>query len=248
MNRLMKAEFYRVNHSSGFLKWIVMLCGTCFIMPFLVEWDLLGGTVTRYIEVMNDNSIIFIPMLLTVLASVIAAMPYSNKTAYYEIMSGHKTSHIILSKVVAIATYIVTVQMMIFFVVLLIMGMKNGMGDIKQIGLRAFLFMIVVFHYCSCGVLIATSLRHIVGAVLAFMRVEVFESMFIFSLQILAENSNSPEGVLKLLDWCPIVQLGTILGGTLTNRIIAVVCLSFLMEFIFWYLISYIGMKKKKYQ
>ncbi|MDE6608887.1 MAG: hypothetical protein K2K54_14225 [Lachnospiraceae bacterium] len=249
MNRLMRAEWYRVRHSSKLMKWLLVLCIICVVLPLCVDVGVLQGSLAENLMAAQLNMTVFMGCFLSVFSAVIVGIAYMNKTAYYEVMAGNKIYQIVFSKVFVDAV-LVNVSVFLFLgIYWTVIGVRNGIGEIDRLPLRFCLLFLVFFHICTTGILIITSVRQMLGAVLVYIRFAVAETAVMFLTQMLEEHI-SEEMMARIADWFTMLKLTKILLSEyeITNHLIFAVIAGFLIESAFWFGISYIGMKKQLYK
>ena len=243
MNRLMKAEWYRVRHSSGFMRWLVILCMICAALPLLEDIELLHGNLA---ENLKGTDTISLACLMALFSALIVGGAYENKTAYYEVMAGNKIYQIVFSKVFVDAVLVSVSVFLSLGIYWLAIGVCNGIGEIDRLPLRFFLLFLVLFHVYTAGILIVTSTRQIFGAVLVYLRFAGAETLIMLFLQ-----ESLPEDMFaKIADWFTLIKLDKIVNFEyeITNHLIFAVIAGLLIESAVWFGISYIGMKKQIYK
>lgn len=249
MNRLIKAEWYRVRHPLKLIGWLLFVCMWGLVFPLMEDFEVYQYNLTEHLFISQGTTGVFLMCFLATFSTVLVGMSYMNKTAYYEVMAGNKISKILLSKIV-VNTLLVTVAQSLFFgVSWTIIAINNGKGQITQLPLRLFLFVIMIFHACIVGVLIATSIRSIAAAVLTYLRFAAFETVILIVLQIF-QDSIPVKATEKMVDWFGMMKITKILSYEyeITNHLIFTVVVGMLVEAAVWYVISYVGMKKKWYK
>ena len=248
MNRLMKAEWYRVRHSSGLKRWMIIIClfSIAFTFLTLTDSNVINQNLTENLY-WSGESYFFIMYCLAVISAVIVGTGYSNKIAYYEVMAGNKISGMLLSKVLVDAVFVTVASSLSLDIFWAIIGIHNGIGLIKQLPLRFILLAVIFFHICSTGVLIATTVQHTIGAVASYLRFSVFEMLVPFSIELFGNFST--ETGTKISDWFIMLQLSKILNYEcrITDHLIFATIFGTLIEAAIWYAISYMRMKKKLY-
>ncbi len=245
MNRLMRAEWYRVRHSSGFIKWLVILCMICVTLPLFVDIELLHGNLAENLKGSDMNTTVFLASFLASFSALILAVAYENKTAYYEVMAGNKIYQIVFSKVFVDAVLVSVSVFLSLGIYWTVIGVCNGIGEIDRLPLRFFLLFLVFFHACTVGILIVTSTRQIFGALLVYLRFEA-EALIMLFLEV-----SLPKSILvKIADWFTSLKLTKILNFEyeITDHLIFAVIAGMLIESAVWFGISYIGMKKQIYK
>lgn len=249
MNRLMRAEWHRIMHSSKLKKWLAALCVICTVLPILVDVEVLKGNLTENLMAAQLAMSVFIPGFLSVFAAITVGIGYMNKTVYYEVMAGNKIYQIAFSKVLVDAVIIagsVFASMGIYWIII---GYCNGVGEIGQLPLRLILLFLLFLHVCTSGVLIMTSFRQILGAVFVYVRFAVAETSIMFVVQLFEEQF-SETMMSKIADWFTMLKLTKLLsaGYEVTGHLIFAVIAGMLIENGIWFGISYIGMKKRIYK
>lgn len=249
MNRLMKAEWYRIRHSSKLMRWLLFVCMWGFVFPLMEDFEVYKYNLTEHLFIAQGTMGVILMCYLATFSTVLVGMSYMNKTAYYEVMAGNKISKILLSKVVVNASLVTVVQSLFFGVCWTLIAINNGKGEIKQLPLRIFLFVIIIFHACIVGVLIATSIRSIAAAVLTYLRFAAFEMIILMVIQIF-RDSIPVKTAERIVDWFSMMKITKILSYEyeITNHLIFTVVAGMLLEATVWYVISYVGMKKKLYK
>ena len=235
MNRLMKAEWYRIRHSSHLFIWMIFICIVIAIIPIVSDIEFYEKSLSENFKLYSGAGYIFIPLFIGVMISISIGINYYNKTAYYEIMGGQSISGIIFSKVVvnsSVMTIGIIITCSIYFSIIYIM---NGVGEYENILLRLILFVLIIIHVCIVSGLLSMCLRHIIGAFLIVFRFSILEAIF-------AQNSSMD----KILNWFLSGQYQRILVGEITTKLIIAIILSTFLETIILYFISYYTMKKRK--
>lgn len=249
MNRLIKAEWYRVRHSSKLMRWLLFVCMWGLVFPLMEDFEVYKYNLTEHLFISQGTAGVFLMCFLATFSTVLVGMSYMNKTAYYEVMAGNKISKILLSKVVVNASLVTVVQSLFFGVCWALIAINNGKGQITQLPLRLFLFVIMIFHACIVGVLIATSIRSIAASVLTYLRFAAFEMIILMVIRIF-QDSIPVKTAEKIVDWFSMMKITKILSYEyeITNHLIFTVIAGMLLEAAVWYVISYVGMKKKLYK
>ncbi|MCM1159204.1 MAG: hypothetical protein NC300_10635 [Bacteroidales bacterium] len=248
MNRLIKAEWYRMRHSSNLMKWLVVICLVGVGLPLMNDFGIYQNDLTKCLYLSDEVVTMFLPAFLGTFCAAALGISYMNKTAYYEVMAGNKISKILLSKVMVNAFFATVVQSLFFCVCWTIISANYGRGKIGQLPLRVVLFVIILLHICTAGVLIAASVRHMAASVLAYLRFAAFDLAALFIVQIFEDYI--PAAVReKIVDWFIMIQLSKVLNyeWEITDYLIFAVMMSMLLEAGIWYAASYVGMRKKIY-
>lgn len=249
MNRLIRAEWYRVRHSSNLIKWLIALSLICVALPLLMDIEILQRNLTENLIADQTTLTIFTVAFLTIFSAVIVGIAYMNKTAYYEVMAGNKIYQIVFSKVFVDAVLVSVSVFLCLGIYWTVIGVCNGIGEIDRLPFRLCLLFLVLFQVCVTGILIATSVRHILSTVLVYFRFDVAETFIIAFLPIFEEKL-SKNMLTRIMDWFTVTKLTKILSFEyeITDHLIFAVIAGLLIESAFWFGISYIGMKKKLYK
>lgn len=246
MSRLMKAEWYRLKHSSGLMKWLIIIGIFSVVLIHSQVSDVSKFSVERQLSE-SVQCYFFIIYCLTVLSAVMIGTSYTSKIAYYEVMAGNKIWEILLSKVFVSAVFATAVSSFFLDMYWIVVGMRNGIGENAQMPLRFALLAVEFFHVCSTGVLITTAVQHITGSVLSYLRFALLDMLVPFCILLFGNFSEAVS--TRIRDWFTVGQLSTILNGEvkITNHLIFATIFGMLAEVIIWYVISCVRMKKKLY-
>ncbi|MBR2176336.1 MAG: hypothetical protein IJ861_05255 [Clostridia bacterium] len=247
MNKLMKAEWYRLTHSGNLKKWGILLFFAVMLMPFLLHLGRYDKDLfTNIIECDITQLYVMLMTICPVIVGVFVGMAYLNKTAYYEVMAGNSPADIILSKVFVdgmIVWLIVQVSSSIYYIYVVL---ANGTGGIEQFGMRYLLISITLLHLCLSGVLITTAFRDMAGAVIAFIRFVMVDASIV--TVITAMNENNMDYNHGLVNIFITMKFTNIIYNDIDTSLILCVIIPFVAEILFWFAISYFTMKKKRYK
>ncbi len=250
MNRLMKAEWYRVRHSSRLTEWLAVACVFSAVLPVLIDFEVLKKNLTENMMAVQMTMSFFVPCLLSVFAATIVGIAYMNKTAYYEVIAGNKIYQIIFSKVFVDASLVAVPVFLSMGIYWLIIGCHNGVGEISQLPLRFVLIFIMFYHFCACGILMMTAFRQIAATGLVYFRFAAMGTLVSFLVNTLLEGQLSENVMVRIGEWFTIVKLRKVFCSEyeITGHLIFTVIAGMLIESGIWYAVSCIGMKKKIYK
>lgn len=247
MNRLVRAEVYRVLHSNHFAIWLVTVCLIFVVMMCVAMEDLFSLNLGEAMESFA-NVIAFMQMLVALFPAVVIGIGYMRKTAYYEVMAGNRISHILFSKMIADAIPVAICIFIATLIIPIILSVENGLGDVTQLAERVALYLVMLLHICVCSVWMMTAIRHISGAVLVYIRFSAFDLIVLLILSFVVDGMSTVPTWYDGVRNCFIMnQMSHIFLGEITSEFIIAVVVSLLLESVFWYIVSYIGMKKKLY-
>ncbi len=247
MNRLVRAELYRVLHSNRFVIWLVIVCLIFVMMMGVAMEDLFSLNLGEAMESFV-NVIAFMQMLVALFPAVVIGIGYMRKTAYYEVMAGNQVSHILFSKMIADAIPVAICIFIATLIIPIILSVENGIGDVTKLVERAALYMVMLLHICVCSVWMMTAIRHISGAILVYIRFAAFDLIVLTILWFVVDGMSTVPNWYEGVRNCFIMnQMSHIFLGEITSEFVSAVFVSLLLESAFWYITSYIGMKKKLY-
>ena len=256
MARLLRAEWYRYWRSSHLWIWyVVFLVGTLlfsieeFNSEEFEEYASFAERIAHLTEV-SGTSII---MILPVITAVSVAMLYHNKTGYYQIISGHKISNILLSKILIDGVFLSLIWVLSLLIYYTYYGMVNGAVGLDHIPIRIMLVVITALRTGIAGVLMAETIEHPAAGVLAFIRFLFIDGLFGIIVNVLVYDQvwNFRLHNLSALRYVIIATTSpgelAEAGVELSSFVIPCI-LTFLLEVGFWYIIAYTKMKRKGYR
>ena len=242
MAKLIKAEWYRLRHSGIFVFLLFALSFLMVIFPVVNGSEYFTESIAYNIPEFIGISQTAVPMFIGTIISAALGMIFSNRTGYYEVMDGNKTSHIILRKVAvysitSLAAYCIPAGIYFAYT-----GIANGTGGYKNLPMFALLFVIIFLHIITSSVLVVLITKSLAGAVFPYARFFIIEMMF-FEV-----TGATIKGIDKAAVWFPTQQLTFLKRESYDSDFIIKVFLSFLIEFIILYLFAYITYKKKNFR
>lgn len=247
MNRLVRAELYRVLHSNHFVIWLVAVCLIFVVMMISTSESIFSMNLC---DVMNEFGDVygFMMLLISTFSAVVIGIGYMRRTAYYEVMAGNRISHILFSKMIADAIPITVFNFMAAIIIPMVLCIKNGMGTATQVVERFSLLFVVLLHICVCSVWMVTAMRHVAAAVVVYLRFSMIELVIMLIITFIADGmSVVPEWMKGVQHYMVMCQMADIFQEELNVELVVAVFVSLLLESAFWYITSYIGMKKKLY-
>ena len=252
MNKLVKAEWYRLRKSGTFLFYIVLVCILCVAVALLGNRKFFESDLsTNAFAVLFGVGSFMYPVFISTMLCVVASMGHHSKVAYYEIMDGNKTSHIILSKHIV---YLPIVLCLFLIPMLSLLGyscVKNGSGELIDKPIWFFvLFAAIILRIVIGSINIAMVLKKLVTcAVFSYGRMFI-EALAILPFQIIGETQKNSD-ILKIADFIKDVTVSFQIENLTTNcndtRFIVLVIASAVFEIVFGYCMAYRSYKKKKF-
>lgn len=227
MANLIKAEFYRVRHSGGFL---LLIMFTCFFLSVALAFS------DNFFDI-NRTSLSQSLSMAVSISAIAAAIPtglhFHHRMAYYEIMDGKSPHAIIFGR---FAVYIPMATLCFFVpVCVILMIFDGGAESVKFLALLfVILLRVLVFAICSCLTLKITE-----GLVIMLPRM-ILEML----PMVLSGGKMDFSNLDSALNWIPTYQcfsIGQNIDGLLTAQII----IGFIIEAAVMYALAYTSYRKK---
>ncbi|MDE5967158.1 MAG: hypothetical protein K2G89_10040 [Lachnospiraceae bacterium] len=252
MNRLVRAEWYRLTHWKVLVRWMVIVFVVSISMVIFLygEENIYAMPLSDFLTCTIDTYIMPFFMFFPAYISVAIGMSYQYKTAYYEVMAGSRISHIVGSKIMVYAGSMTVLITLVYSGIFAFWGVKNGTGDLSRIPLRLVLFLVLVLHICAVAVLMTTAVRHMVAVVMLILYFNVIQGAIMIVINLLCDTSSA--FYYRLCSWIPIAQLQLIgeaqHSAYVDTYLLFAMIASMILDMGFWYAVSYIGMKKRLYR
>lgn len=246
MNKLIKAEWYRLTHSGSYFKFLMFTCIASSLLNLLMEVELLEKPLFDNIVAMGQIFSMFMPMLIGTTIAAALSNAFQNRTTFYEVMDGSSISAIIGSKLVVYGATVCVIFGAAAGSYFSYIGFANGLGETKEPVIFALLFFIISLRIVLSSVLTTLWARKMVVAVcIPYVRYEMLEG---FLPIILMECFPSSEKLADVLSIFPVVQFGNLATPTYETDFIVMVVVSALVELTALFIIVYMGYKKKKFR
>ena len=244
MNRLIKAEFYRIRKSTKFTMWILLVTFLTFIIPVLtltLSPEKPEYNITNFVQCYMSNSGTLTYMLVPMLAAIVAVMPYDYKTSNYMVITGNSIHKILVSNIVTVFVSVMLPIAAAFAVLTVIFYLIGGRGDMSggELIRNSVLVFIGLTHLIIVSEMIAGVVRHIAAAGAVLVRWMVVDMVIPMGLYA-AENSynwlastgfTNEERAFEAAD----------------NKLILCQLLALVIEVALWYVISCIRHRKRNY-
>lgn len=227
MSDLIKAEIYRIMHSSGFY-----LIGLC-LMGIITSFLNCSSEITRQsVITAAPMGMVFAQMAL----AVIIGGHYKNRTAYYEIMNGVSSSKRILSR---ICVYIPLMTALYFVPIGVILMACDGGAELGKFLLMFLLIFLrlIIFTICICIIF-----KTVEGAILPYVRF-IIESLILMLLTN-EELGLSFDKIFSIMDWFPSFQCNS-LSGNIDNTLMMKITVGLIAECAVMYALAYISNRQK---
>lgn len=271
MGKLIRAEWYRLSHSSKLMIWAAFMIAIMILLPYVDLISMVDDksqiTGTYFLYNYMNSAWYFIVEFFTIFVACLVAMNYTHKTAYYEAMHGNKTDKILISKLIVDGIVGLIVFVIATFGTYAYYCIKNGVGTIDddwdfgdfaadfsgdsfyanpQTLLRVFLFIVLILHLILCSILIVTSIKAGIGILCVWLRWAIFES--ICGLIVMALTKDMARSTIDKIEYL-FIQNRLMTVGDRTVHIgayqIVMTFAMLILEVAFWYAISRRNYKKQ---
>ena len=248
MNRLIRAEGYRLLHSGVYLRILLFSGLVLSVLPMMTDFSLLDKSLAENMESFlsgSTMSIMFVPIVI----AVFVVTGYMKKTAYYEVMTGNKIRSIIGSKLFVDGIIVGVIYFFFTIVLPATVVMKNGTSGVTQLPLRAFLLFVICLHVTMLAVLMGLTVKNIAAAAVVYLRFMLLDIILAELLPMLFEKWNVSEEVSVRIARCTFTrQMSEVFRTEISTELVVITLASFLIEVGIWYGITYLTMKKKWYK
>ncbi len=252
MNRLIKAEFYRIRKSTKFTMWILLVTFLTFIIPVLtltLSPEKPEYNITNFVQCYMSNSGTLTYVLVPMLAAIVAVMPYDYKTSNYMVITGNSIHKILVSNIVTVFVSVMLPIAAAFAVLTVIFYLIGGRGDMSggELIRNSVLVFIGLTHLIIVSEMIAGVVRHIaaVGAVLVrWMVVDMVIPMGLYFL--LDDGGHVVENSYNWLASTVFTNEEKAFEAA-DNKLILCQLLALVIEVALWYVISCIRHRKRNY-
>lgn len=252
MNRLIKAEFYRIRKSTKFTMWILLVTFLTFIIPVLtltLSPEKPEYNITNFVQCYMSNSGTLTYMLVPMLAVIVAVMPYDYKTSNYMVITGNSIHKILVSNIVTVFVSVMLPIAAAFAVLTVIFYLIGGRGDMSggELIRNSVMVFIGLTHLIIVSEMIAGVVRHIaaVGAVLVrWMVVDMVIPMGLYFL--LGDGGHVVENSYNWLASTVFTNEEKAFEAA-DNKLILCQLLALVIEVALWYVISCIRHRKRNY-
>lgn len=252
MNRLIKAEFYRIRKSTQFTMWILLVTFLTFIIPVLtltLSPEKPEYNITNFVQCYMSNSGTLTYMLVPMLAAIVAVMPYDYKTSNYMVITGNSIHKILVSNIVTVFASVMLPIAAAFAVLTVIFYLIAGRGDMSggELIRNSVLVFIGLTHLIIVSEMIAGIIRHIAagGAVLVrWMVVDMVIPMGLYFF--LDDGGHAAENGYNWLASTVFTNEERAFEAA-DNKLILCQLLALVIEVALWYVISCIRHRKRNY-
>lgn len=245
MNRLIKAEWYRVRNSYHMLLWTIIFC----LFFAFIEYVDISSCGDKYDGITAFNSsmemmmvvICYIPMFV----GGMYVASYENKTLNYEVMIGYKPWKIIASKLITCVPIVSSIIIVLASAFYFWFGVQNGFGQDENIGLKLSIFALIAIKIVTCAILIMMVFKSAIGLFVIFFRFMIAEGMGLIVLEMLFADG---KGELFIEKWGMIFvqqMVSNLALPKISSQSIKYFIAFTLIEIMFWLVLAYNSYKRK---
>ena len=252
MNRLIKAEFYRIRKSTKFTMWILLVTFLTFIIPVLtltLSPEKPEYNITNFVQCYMSNSGTLTYMLVPMLAAIVAVMPYDYKTSNYMVITGNSIHKILVSNIVTVFVSVMLPIAAAFAVLTVIFYLIGGRGDMSggELIRNSVLVFIGLTHLIIVSEMIAGVVRHIAAAGAVLVRWMVVDMVIPMGLYFfLDDGEHVAENSYNWLASTVLTNEERAFEAA-DNKLILCQLLALVIEVALWYVISCIRHRKRNY-
>lgn len=252
MNRLIKAEFYRIRKSTKFTMWILLVTFLTFIIPVLtltLSPEKPEYNITNFVQCYMSNSGTLTYMLVPMLAAIVAVMPYDYKTSNYMVITGNSIHKILLSNIVTVFVSVMLPIAAAFAVLTVIFYLIAGRGDMSggELIRNSVLVFIGLTHLIIVSEMIAGVVRHIAAAGAVLVRWMVVDMVIPMGLYFFLDDGGyAAENSYNWLASTVFTNEERAFEAA-DNKLILCQLLALVIEVALWYVISCIRHRKRNY-
>ena len=259
MNRLMKAEFYRFRHTGNFFFYVIFVTVLVAIVPCLANLDNMGLTLGGLLGLEKDTvssgpisvdaTVMLVLMMVPPAIAAVSGQLYNKgKLGNYEVMTGSRPSHIILSKVFTDGLIFFAASVIALMTFYVYIGIKNGTGVFDHAAVRVVLAFILLAQMSVASVMIMmVERRPGIGAAMCYVRFMLFDSMCLPCLMFFAGKLGFNKLAMHFAHMSIMNKMQMVLHSEITTMQVMHTIFGFVAEFILWYVIIYRAHKKKKF-
>ncbi len=249
MTRLIRAEWYRLSHSSIFLPLIVFVSLLSLGMAPLNH----GGSA-EFFDASFDEALysltaslqLGLAMMITTLTAVACGMAYANRTAYYEIMDGNSVSSILMARLFVYVPMTIVSFLLPFFGLCAYIYVQNGtveFADLPQFVIITTCIFLRMVTFCILSTMLFKSL---LGAAMPYLRYMTIEMLgFEMALASCFDDKEMLKSIQGIYECLPMGQLMALGEQTIPDTLVIKAVVGLVVEFAIIYILAYISGKKK---
>ncbi len=248
MTRLIRAEWYRLSHSSIFLPLIVIVSLLSLGMAPLNH-----GGFAEFFEASFDETLyslgaglqVGLTMMISTMTAVACGMAYANRTAYYEIMDGNSVSSILMSRLFVYVPLTTVSFLLPFFGLCAYIIVQNGTveyNDLPQFFIITTCVFLRMITFCILSTMLFKSL---LGAAMPYLRYMTIEMLGFEMLMAVEQDPEKNKAILNVYECLPMGQIMALFEPSLPDTLVIKAVVGLVIEFSIIYILAYISGKKK---
>ena len=245
MSRLMKAEAFRIKKRIPFL---LVCCAICSLLPVIGASGVRDAGLKAQIGASGGLLMMVMMMFPLILANITGSLYDEGKLGFYEIMAGNKPHRIVFSKIMTDGVMFLILTAVTCCAYYVIVGLRNGLGGFDHVLIRLLLVIAVLARIAFCSILIALCFRRTgTGMAVCFLRFWIVDSaVFPFFMWFSGTVLEWKRLSLHFSYASIINQLMISVSEPVDSMIVLHVLLGFLIEFVLWYLLVDLGIRKRR--
>ena len=237
MNRILKADWYKLSKHKKIIIYFVLLSILYLSISYID-----GESHTSYFEMLCTESSGLIMMILSIVAAVFTCTGFFDNTAFYEVMTGNSIHKIIVSKLTVICLYVSTTYMILYLAANFIYNTIYDKSNPKDYFVSLVLLYVIFLHCSLIGVMGVLASRQPAGIAVSYIRIMFIDELFLMIVGLF------PEKCSGISLWSIQMQFFQLASDSISTELVLKIIVSTIIELAIWYVISYIGYKKKKFK
>ena len=241
MNRLMRAEWYRVRTTYHLAAWTVIFC---IFITYIGYMDIgMDSTVTGMdaLNLFMEHGMLFV-LYLPLLVGGMYVTSYENKILSYEVMAGNKPSIILLSKLLTVVPVISAIAFALLISPVIFFGSRNGYGDTQYLAVKVILLAVTCVRVVVCALLIMTTFQSVIGMFAVFVRFILLEGVGLIVVEILKEWNKAFDNLIFFFAGS---AMNCVAMPEIPNKYLILCVVFSVVEMLIWYVLSYNSYKKR---
>lgn len=246
MGRLMKTELFRMSNSGkNMVSFAIVLILLCFY-PFSGQWEYLDAPLAISLVYFWKNVYVFL-LIAGFFVAILLASQYQSRLYYYEVMNGENTHKIILSKLVIYIGYIVLFFIIPNLILYITLAVRNGLGGYENIIMSVGLFGVTTFRMITRAVLLTMIIRRLIP-VLGILYISfMLEQAIILIIEGIFDTSHKLWKVI--FNFFISQQVNNFYQPMeYAGEFVVTVIVSFIMEAVLLYGLTWYSYKKKNFR
>lgn len=249
MNRLVKAEWYRITHSRNMFRNIILGALLLGVFPICASIGHFNEDLASVLEGSGAFTSFIFLMALPPAYSLISGKVYDRgKLAYYEVMAGNRIRNIVGSKLLSTGMLFLGLSTLSLSAFYAVVGLVNGSGGLDALPWRFLLLIVLLAHTIFCSILITIAFGR-PGAAICYIRFIIFDTAALPFLTWLAGSVCGFNSLaLHIAHMSIMNRLMMLIADPVDTMLVLHTILGCLFELLLWYAVIYSRMKRKKFK